>query len=46
MEIIDMFDPDYTEQPEMMGEMLDEVMEILYQDFGDTLLGDADIERF
>lgn len=41
-----MFDPDYTEQTEMMGEMLDEVMELLYEDFGDSLLGDADIERF
>ena len=41
-----MFDPDFTEQTELPGEMYDEIVELLYEDFGDTLLGDADIERF
>ena len=46
MQTTDLFDPDFTEQTELPGEMYDEIVELLYGDFGDTLLGDADIERF
>ena len=46
METTDMFDPDMNEQTELPGEMYDEIVELLYEDFGDSLLGDSDIERF
>ena len=41
-----MFDPDYTEQTEQLGEMFDEIMDILYQDFGDSLLPDSEMEKY
>jgi len=41
-----MFDPDMNEQTELPGEMYDEIVELLYTDFGDMLLGDSDIEKF
>lgn len=38
-----MKDPNWKEQPELMGELYDEAMEILRQDFGSDLLSDADL---
>jgi len=46
METTDMFDPDFTEQTELPGEMLDEVMDLLYGDFGDSLLPDSEMEKY
>lgn len=37
------YDPNWKEQPELMGELYDEAMEILRQDFGSDLLSDADL---
>jgi len=37
------YDPNWNEQPELMGELYDEAMEILRQDFGSDLLSDADL---
>lgn len=41
-----MFDPDFTEQTELPGEMYDEIMDLLYSDFGDALLPDSEMEKF
>ena len=37
------YDPNWKEQPELMGELYEEAMEILRQDFGSALLSDADL---
>jgi len=37
------YDPNWKEQPDLMGELYDEAMEILRQDFGSDLLSDADL---
>jgi|TARA_R100000482_G_C5002105_1_gene91981 hypothetical protein len=37
------YDSNYTEHPDLMGELYEEAMNILRQDFGDSLLGDADL---
>ena len=37
------YDPNWNEQPDLMGELYDEAMEILRQDFGSDLLSDADL---
>ena len=37
------YDPNWNEQPELMGELYEEAMEILRQDFGADLLSDADL---
>jgi len=37
------YDPNWKEQPELMGELYEEAMEILRQDFGADLLSDADL---
>lgn len=39
------YDPTWKEQPELMGEMYEEMMEILRQDFGDALLPDSDLDE-
>jgi hypothetical protein len=46
METTDMFDPDFTEQTELPGEMYDEIIDLLYADFGDDLLPDSEIEKY
>lgn len=37
------YDPNWKEQPDLMGELYEEAMEILRQDFGSDLLSDADL---
>ena len=37
------YDPNWNEQPDLMGELYEEAMEILRQDFGSALLSDADL---
>ena len=37
------YDPNWKEQPELRGELYEEAMEILRQDFGSDLLADADL---
>jgi hypothetical protein len=37
------YDPNWNEQPDLMGELYEEAMEILRQDFGSDLLSDADL---
>jgi len=41
-----MFDPDFTEQTELPGEMYDEIIDLLYADFGDDLLPDSEMEKY
>jgi hypothetical protein len=37
------YDPNWNEQPDLMGELYEEAMEILRQDFGSDLLSDAEL---
>ena len=39
------YDPTWTEQTELMGEMYEESMEILRQEFGADLLPDSDLDE-
>ena len=41
-----MFDPDMNEQAELPGEMYDEIIDLLYADFGDDLLPDSEMEKY
>ena len=39
------YDPTWNEQTELMGEMYDEVMDLLRQEFGADLLSDSDLDE-